>query len=129
MISTNKNEEINDDTVLEEIILAALDNNNKLVASLLQAGVDINTEFQGFTPLHIAAMHGNGALVELLLRHSETVQKIDFSIQTTERGSLAWQLAAECNHMDLANKIFDAEHPSIAAQPDVVAATPRFTAS
>lgn len=121
MISPNKNLHEDDGTVLQGIVKAALDDDNKLVGQLLQQGVDINTNFQGFTALHVACMHGNRELVDVLLNHSRSVQPIDFAIKTTDRGMLAWQLAAAMSHFDLAEKVVDAAHPEIAVSGDVVA--------
>lgn len=102
---------------IPDIIRAALSDNNELVAKLLDIGADINSEDEGFTILHVACMQGNRPLVELLLDRHRKGDRLDFTIRTRDRGLLAWQIAYECQHDDLAQLVVAAQREPIPFVP------------
>jgi len=70
------------------------------VKMLLEAGADPNArQERGFVPLHDAAMNGNTALVELLLKHGARADA------KTDDGKTARDMATERGHKELAEKL------------------------
>lgn len=99
---------------VHDIITAALNDDNELVFKLLSGGVDVNTSDPiGFTPIHIACLHGNSALVNGLLEHSRLVQPIDFKLRTRD-GLLPWQIAMDNHHYEIAQVVINASAASLA---------------
>ncbi len=98
------------DTTTPDIIIAALNRDAKLVGTLLTSGEDINTiePQKGFTCLHIGCMQGDDKLVSVLLKHHEQNGEMDFGIKTFDPPRLAWQLAMNFHHYDLARKVDNA---------------------
>lgn len=115
---TNKNNKILNsegmNTETPDIILAALDGNSKLVDDLLSDGTDINTvdPVRGFACLHIGCMHGDDALVDVLLKHHRAHGGLDFTLKSYEPERLAWQLAMSFHHYELARRVDSAGQQS-----------------
>lgn len=89
---------------MPEIIKAAYNLDAAEVARLIGNGVSPNSvDFRdNLSLLHIGCMHGDDALVELILKREEEHGDIDFTIKSRFRPRLAWQYAANNNHLDLA---------------------------
>ena len=67
----------------------------KLV-SLQSSGVGMNSSSaDGFTPLHVAALHGRGALVSLLIRHGANINA------RNSQGVTPLHLACQNSHMQV----------------------------
>lgn len=90
-----------------DIISAALDGNSELVDTLLEQGEDINTvdPVKGFTCLHIACMQGHRALLDVLVKHHKEHGDLDFTIRAIDPPRLAWQMAMNFHHYDIANEV------------------------
>jgi len=70
--------------------LAARNNNLAAVATMLAAGLPVNTLGQhGATPLHWAAFHGNLEMIQVILRYDPPLEQKDHDFQGTP---LAWAL-------------------------------------
>jgi ankyrin repeat protein len=54
--------------------------------------------------MHIACLHGNIGLVQGLLKHSKSVQPLDFSLRTRD-GLSAWQIAMDNHHYEIAQLV------------------------
>lgn len=71
---------------------AALKNDNDAMTALLKAGVNPNeARFFGFTPLHIAVVHANNAMVRNLLAHGADLAAVDGNGNTP----LMWAVGSE----------------------------------
>ena len=91
-------------TVAPDIIKAAYLGDAALVQKLLIAGADVNAvdPRDNLTCLHIAWLHGDRRLADVILAWNEAHGSVDFSIRSRFRPRLAWQFAMNANHPDLA---------------------------
>lgn len=86
-----------------DIIRAAMAGNATYVARLLMAGADVNTKDSetGYTALHIAAVNGDQRLLDVLLKHHQEFDDLDFTATTNNPPRLAWQLAFSHHHPEI----------------------------
>lgn len=92
---------------ISDLISAAYHDETEKVRKLLDDGVDVNSSHNGYTALHIAGMHGNSEMVNVILNYR---RKLNFSAVTDDNGFLAWQLAAKNGHFEIAERIVLAEN-------------------
>lgn len=107
MISPVRKEDSGEQFELPDVIKASYASNVKLVAELLDNGVDINSvdPRDNLSILHIACMQGDADLVKLLLKHDEEHGDLDFTIRSLHRPRLAWQYAMNSGHVEIAHLV------------------------
>lgn len=95
---------------LPDIIRAAYAGDISQVAILLENGVSVNSvdPRDNLSILHIACMQGDSRLAELVLQRDKVIGDVDFTIKSLFRPRLAWQFAANGNHLELAARVHDA---------------------
>lgn len=112
MITTNSktSEEFDSQLRNMELIDAAVAGNVTLVSRLLQLGADVNTAepANGMTCLHIACVQGNKDLVTFLMNYHKSTGLVDFNLKTKVRPRLAWQLALNGHHVEVAELVLSA---------------------
>jgi hypothetical protein len=104
------NRNLGDDTELPDIVLAAYAGDVEMVAKILAAGGDPNSvdPRDNLSLLHIACLQGDERLADLLLQRAKEKCDLDFSIRSRSRPRLAWQYAANANHLELAERVHEA---------------------
>ena len=109
MIKAVKQEKTDDDTgtIQPDIIEAAYLGDAALVQKLLIAGADVNAvdPRDNLSCLHIAGLHGDRVLADVILAWNKAHGGVDFSIRSRFRPRLAWQFAINATHPDLALSI------------------------
>jgi hypothetical protein len=90
----------------KDIIQAAIAGDSRLVKSLLEDGVDINTVSEnGFSCLHIACFNGDANVFDVLLGHHSHHGDLNLSLETFDPPRTAWQIAMASHHYALADRI------------------------
>lgn len=92
---------------IEDIIAAATAGNADKVKTLLHEGADINSADpeSGYTCLHIAAAHGDKALLDVLLEFDKYRGDLSFSAKSYDPPRQAWQVAMVHGHSEIGNLI------------------------
>jgi ankyrin repeat protein len=93
--------------VIEDIIAAATAGDVEKVKTLLQEGANINSADpeSGYTCLHIAAAHGDKALLDALLEFDKDHGTLSLSVKTYDPARQAWQLAMVHGHTEIGSLI------------------------
>ncbi|KAK2867555.1 hypothetical protein Q8A67_025672 [Cirrhinus molitorella] len=73
----------------------------KKTAHLQPDGVGVNSCADGFTPLHVAALHGHTALVSLFTRHGANINA------RTNQSSTPLHLACQNNHIQVVSALLE----------------------
>lgn len=112
MINTNPKTSEDVDSQLRnmELVDAAIAGNVPLVSRLLQLGANVNTTepANGMTCLHIACVQGNKDLATFLVNYHQSTGEIEFNLRTKVRPRLAWQLALNGHHFEIAELVLSA---------------------
>lgn len=95
-----------------DLLSAARMGDIELFSTLLRSGADINitTADRGLTSLHIACEQGDKELVETILAYHRETGRVDFTIKTSVKPRLAWQLAMNAGFYDIANQVDEFAH-------------------
>lgn len=98
------------DPILPDIVIAAYVSDYESIQHLLETGADINSVDirDNLSLLHIACMQGDERLVKILLDYDKENGNLDFSIRSLYRPRLAWQLAMNAHHYELARIVDEA---------------------
>lgn len=93
--------------VIEDIIAAATAGDVEKVKTLLHEGADINCADpeSGYTCLHIAASHGDKALLDALLEFDKDHGALSLTMKSYDPPRQAWQLAMAHGHTEIGNLI------------------------
>lgn len=102
-----------------EIIHACYAGDAKRVEELLGSGADINSldERDNLTCLHIACMHNDSPIVDVLLAHNKVHNDLNFGARSRYRPRYAWQYAMSAGHFDLGHKVFVAGQDATRRKP------------
>ena len=76
---------------LRAVVEAAREGHQGIVEQLLAAGLDVDLEVDGYTPLQVACMHGRKDVAEYLLTSGADVDKATKSMQKTPLFLASWR--------------------------------------